>query len=126
MTTRLFALSLTVLSLLPVVPQDPPAFDPVGTWQISTMSEGGAPMAVSVTIGGRPGAFTGRAVTPQATLPLQEVATTPTGMIAIFNWAPRGVVLVKVDRAANGGHTGTWAGIEQVYPLTARRGQQGR
>jgi hypothetical protein len=124
MTLRTFALALTLLSVLPLVPQNPPAtFDPVGTWQISTVAEGGAPMMVTATIAGKPGAYTGRAVTPDRTLPLQEVATTPSGMIALFNMAPDGVVIIKVDRAANGGHTGAWAGIDRVYPLTAKRAQ---
>ena len=122
MTVRVFALALAVVSMLPLLPQNQPAgFDPVGDWQLSTMSDAGSPMTVSVTIAGKPGAYTGRAITPQGTLPLQDVATSPHGMIAIFNWAPRGVVVVKVDRTPTGSHTGAWAGIEQVYPLTAQR-----
>ena len=124
MALRMFAFGMAMFAVLPFLPQNPPAgFDPVGTWQISTVSETGAPMTVTVTIGGRPGAYTGRAVTQERTMPLQEVATTPTGMIALFNMAPTGVVIVKVDRTANGGHTGAWAGIERVFPLTAKRGQ---
>jgi hypothetical protein len=123
MTLRLFALALAMFAISPLTFQTQPGFDPVGTWQISTTAEGGGPMTVTVTIGGKPGAYTGRAVTPERTLPLQEVATTPNGMIALFNMAPAGVVIVKVDRTANGGHTGAWAGIERVYPLTAKRGR---
>ena len=92
MTVRLFAMAVTLVALLPIRPdtaQD--AFDPVGTWKISTVAEGGAPMTVTVTIAGKPGAYKGRAVTPERTLPLQEVATTPNGMIALFNMAPDGV-----------------------------------
>ena len=124
MTIRFFALALMLFAVPPALLDTAQAtFDPVGTWQISTVAEGGAPMTVTVTIAGKPGAYTGRAVTPERTLPLQEVATTPNGMIALFNMAPAGVVIVKVDRAASGGHTGAWAGIDRVYPLTAKRAQ---
>ena len=124
MTLRSFALALTMFAVPSVVLHDAQAsFDPVGTWQISTVAEAGAPMMVTVTISGKPGAYTGRAVTPERTLPLQEVATTPSGMIALFNMAPDGVVIIKVNRTANGGHTGAWAGIDRVYPLTAKRAQ---
>lgn len=124
MTVRLFAFALTLFAVPTALLQNTPAaFDPVGTWQISTVAEAGGPMSVTVTISGKPGAYSGRAVTPQGTLPLQEVATTPSGMIALFNMAPEGVVIIKVDRTANGGHTGAWAGISRVYPLTAKRAQ---
>jgi len=60
--------------------------------RVELADEGGAPMMVTVTIAGRPGAYTGRAATPEPTMPLQAVATTPNGMIALFNMAPDGVV----------------------------------
>lgn len=114
----MFALAIAGLSFIPT--QDP-SFDPVGTWHVTTMSEMGAPMAVTITVAGKPGAYTGRAVTPDSTLPLLDLATTPSSMIALFNFAPKGVVVMRVTRSASGGYGGAWAGIEQVYPLTAKR-----
>ena len=82
MTLRFFALALVLFAVPPaLLDNTQTAFDPVGTWQISTVAEGGAPMTVTVRITGKPGAYSGRAVTPDRTLPLQEVATTPNGMI---------------------------------------------
>jgi hypothetical protein len=123
MNVRSLVFVVALLVLSPTYFMQTEMFDPIGTWNVSTMSEGGAPMNVTVTIAGKPGAYTGRAITPQGTLPLQDVAMTASGMIALFNWAPRGVVVMKIDRTANGGHTGAWAGIQTVYPLTAKRAQ---
>jgi hypothetical protein len=97
----------------------PGAFDPVGKWRVATASDEGQPMTVAVEISGKPGAYMGQAVTGERTLPLTDLATTPTGMIAFFA-LPDGFIVVRM--ASDGGRvTGSWAEINQTYALTADR-----
>ena len=82
-----------------------PAFDPTGAWTVSTTSDTGQAMTVAVQINGKPGAYTGQANTGQSVLPLRDLATTPTGMIAIFD-LPQGAIVVRMVREASGAFSG--------------------
>ena len=94
-------------------------FDPVGKWTVSTTSDTGQPAKVTVQIAGKVGAYTGHAISPEGnTLPLRDLATTPTGMIAIFD-LPQGAVIVRMVRDAKGAFSGAWGAVEQTVPFTA-------
>ena len=121
MKPRDYALAIGAFSLMVTAVQSPvPAFDPVGSWKVSTVSDEGQPMSVGVTIAGKPGAYTGQANTGERTLPLTDLATTPTGMIAVFA-LPQGFIVVQFGRGNDGKVTGTWGSMSQTYGLTAQK-----
>ena len=123
MMIRAFAAALGAsLGMLPLVAsQTTAAFNPVGSWRVSTASDEGQPMSVAVEIAGKPGAFTGEANTGQRVLPLTDLATTPTGFIAFFA-LPEGFIVVRLS-SRDGKFNGSWGELTATYPLTAERGR---
>lgn len=126
--TRSIAAAAVLAIALPAFPtlwrQSAPLFNPVGKWTVSTTSDSGQPVKVSVTIAGKVGAYTGHAISPEGqTLPLRDLATTPTGMIAIFD-LPQGAIVVRMVKDAKGGFTGAWGAVEQTVSLTAVKDPQ--
>jgi hypothetical protein len=123
MVSRLAVIALLAASIAPLRPQGPAPFDPVGKWKIQTVSDEGTPMSVTVDITGRPGAYTGTAVTSEGrSLPLRDLATTPSGMIALFD-LPQGAIVVRLVRDPQGKHVGAWGAVEQTFALSAERGK---
>jgi hypothetical protein len=123
MKAGLCAIAVMTMGVTGWIPQSAPAaFDPVGKWTVSTVSDEGRPMSVTVDITGRPGAYTGQAATGERILPLRNLATTPSGMIAIFD-LPQGAIVVSVARDAGGKHAGAWGEVSATYALTAERGR---
>ena len=123
MVSRLAVIALLAVSIAPLRPQGPASFDPVGTWKIQTVSDEGLPMSVTVDIMGRPGAYTGTAVTSEGrSLPLRDLATAPSGMIALFD-LPQGAIVVRLVRDPQGKHVGAWGAVEQTFALSAERGK---
>ena len=121
MVSRLAIVVLLGASISPLRVQGPAQFDPVGKWKIQTVSEEGTAMSVAVDIAGKPGAYTGTAVTGEGrSLPLRDLATTPNGMIALFD-LPQGAIVVRLVRDAQGKHVGAWGAVEQTYAMTAER-----
>lgn len=118
-----FLLALaSVVSLSAVPAQTPAAFDPLGAWNVSTVDDNGQPMKVVVQIAGKPGAYTGSATTSaNRTIPLRDLATTPNGMIMLFD-LPQGAIVVRVVREG-GKHIGAWGEVVQTFALTAERGK---
>jgi len=120
MTTRMFVTGLLLLASSSARAQAPQVMDPVGKWTVSTVSDEGAPMGVTMDITGKPGAYTGQAVTSlNRTLPLRELATTPVGFVALFD-LPQGAIVVRVVRE-NGKYVGAWGAVEQTFALTAEK-----
>jgi hypothetical protein len=121
MTGRILAVAVLTVGLPALLPQPEPLFNPVGKWTVSTTSDTGQAVKVSVTIAGRLGAYTGSAISPEGnTLPLRDLATTPTGMIALFD-LPQGAIVVRMVRDAAGKFTGAWAETSVATPLTATK-----
>ena len=91
----------------------------MGKYTVSTTSDTGQPAKVTVQIAGKLGAYTGSAISPEGnTLPLRDLATTPNGMIAIFD-LPQGAIIVRMVKDAKGGFSGAWGEVEQTVPFTA-------
>ena len=68
---------------------------------------------------GTPGAYKGQAITSlDRTLPLREVLTSPNGLIALLD-LPQSTLIVKLERGADGTYKGSWAEIDQFFPVTA-------
>jgi hypothetical protein len=114
------AVALISVGLSGFEPQSSQAFDPNGAWTVSTISDTGQPMSVAVQIAGKPGAYTGQAQTPERVLQLRDLATTPNGMIAIFD-LPQGAIVVRMVRDAAGKYSGAWGEVTQTYALTGTR-----
>ena len=55
------------------------------------------------------------------TIPLRDLATTPNGMIALFD-LPEGAIVVRLLREG-GKHVGAWGQVTQTFALTAERGK---
>jgi hypothetical protein len=122
MTMKLCGIGLLLLTTVPARAQAPSALDPVGKWNIATVSDEGQPMTVAVDIAGKPGAYTGQAVTSlNRTIPLRELATTPSGFVALFD-LPQGAIVVRIVREG-GKYVGAWGAVEQTFALTAERGK---
>ena len=120
MTARMFTIGLLLLASSSARAQAPQAVDPVGRWTVSTVSDEGQPMGVTIDITGKPGAYTGQAVTSlNRTLPLRELGTTPIGFVALFD-LPQGAIVVRLVRE-NGKYVGAWGAVEQTFALTAEK-----
>jgi hypothetical protein len=121
--TRSLAAAAVFAIALPTSPtlwrQSEPLFNPVGKYTVSTTTDTGQPAKVSVQINGKLGAYTGHAISPEGqTLPLRDLATTPNGMLAIFD-LPQGAIVVRMIRDGKGGFSGAWGAVEQTVPFTA-------
>jgi hypothetical protein len=102
-------------------PAAPAPFDPVGRWSVSTTSDEGHSMTATVEIGGKPGSYSGQAVTNLGrVLPIREIMTSPTGMMMVAE-LPQSLLIIRVTRDASGKHTGNWGEVLSTYPLTAER-----
>ncbi|HVQ40913.1 MAG TPA: hypothetical protein VMS54_01860 [Vicinamibacterales bacterium] len=117
MKVKIFALALTVLSLAVPLPQSTPAFDPVGKWRVTT-TEDGTPVSIELEIAGKPGGYSGHAFNGDDKLPLVDLATTPTGMIAMFA-VRQGVIVVRMSTSSTGKITGEWGAMPEATPLAA-------
>jgi hypothetical protein len=116
----MFAITLISVGLSGLAPQSNQAFDPTGDWTVSTTTDTGQALSVAVQISGKPGAYTGQAQTPDRVLQLRDLATTPTGMIAIFD-LPQGAIVVRIVREPADTYSGAWGEVTQTYALTATR-----
>ena len=123
MTRLISSLALALVGLASfAAAQTPTMLDPVGTWNIATVSGDGQPMTVAVRIAGKPGAYTGDATTSlNRTIPLRDLATTPTGMILLFD-LPEGAIVVRMVRDG-AKYVGAWGEVTQTFALTAERGK---
>ena len=121
MRPRLFALLLGAVTLAASPIQSPAPFDPAGKWLITTIDDLGTPVSIGLDISGKPGAYSGQAVNGNSVMPLVDLATTPTGMIALFG-VRQGVVVVRMAPGVTGKMVGTWGVMpEAMIPLTAER-----
>lgn len=121
MKARLFALALGVASLAASPLQSPAPFDPSGKWTITTIDEFGTPVSIGLDISGKPGEYSGQAINGGEVMPLIDLATTPSGMIALFG-IRKGVVMVRMAPGVSGKLVGSWDAItEAMIPLTAER-----
>ena len=121
--TMMLAVALIPAGLSGFAPQSVQMFDPTGTWTVFTTSDTGQPMTVTTQISGNPGAYTGTAQTPDGVLQLRDLATTPNGMIAIYD-LPQGAIVVRMVRDGAGKFSGAWGEVTQTVAFTATRKQQ--
>jgi hypothetical protein len=120
MVERVCVFGLLLIGAVAPAAQPTPDLNPVGKWTVSTVSDEGQPMTVTMDITGKPGAYTGQAVTSlNRTLPLRELATTPTGLVALFD-LPQGGIVVRIVRDGNK-FIGAWGAFEDSFALTAER-----
>lgn len=118
--TRMVAVALISAGVSGFTPQSSQMFDPTGEWTVSTTTDTGQPLTVTTQISGKPGAYVGQAQTPEGVLPLRDLATTPNGMIAIYD-LPQGAIVVRMVREGPGKYSGAWGEVAQTVALTATR-----
>lgn len=120
MVERLCVFGLLLAGAVSAPAQTAAPLDPVGKWTVATVADDGQPMTVTMDIAGKPGAYTGQAVTSlNRSLPLRELATTPSGLVALFD-LPQGAIVVRIVREG-GKYTGAWGAVEQTFALTAEK-----
>ena len=118
MKVHAFAFAFVVLSLALPLSQATPGFDPVGKWRVTTIAEDGTPISIGLEIEGKPGAYSGHAFNGDDKLPLVDLATTPTGMIAMFA-VRQGVIVVRMSTSSTGKITGEWGAMPESTALSA-------
>ena len=115
---------LVAAALAPGLSQTRPAaaFDPVGNWTYSTKDDGGSAISGTMTIAGKPGAYTGTLTSaPDRTLQISEILTSPTGMVILANLPDGGIAVIKVWKGVDGKLQAGWAPIRNVIPATVER-----
>lgn len=103
-------------------PRPSASFDPAGKWSYTTTDDTGAPIAGTLTIAGKPGAFTGTVSNGQGReLPVTEVLTSPTGMVVLADLPDGGLAVIRVFRGADGKLLGSWGPIRAMIPATVEK-----
>ena len=98
------------------------AFDPVGKWTYSTRDEQGAQTSGTMTIAGKPGAYTGTIVTAEnQELPVTDVYTSSTGMVVMASIGDGATAVIKVSKKPDGKLETAWAPVRNVIPVTLER-----
>lgn len=92
--------------------QTPSPINPVGTYQVTTASEEGTPLAGTLTIQAANGNYSGQFVsTTGETVPLRQVTTSASHVMMAFD-SSTGLAVAWLERQADGTFTGSW------HPLT--------
>jgi hypothetical protein len=123
MRTLVLALGLALASMSSAAQTRPvTTFDPLGKWTFSTQDENGNAISGTMEITGKPGAYTGTIV-GGADQPLQinDVFTSPTGMVIMANLPDGGVAVIKVWTDAGGKIQCGWGPVAKVIPATVGR-----
>ena len=113
-----FALALGGMQTRPA-----PAFDPAGKWTYATQDDQGSQAAGTMTITGKPGAYTGSIVTGQGQqLPITDVYTSANGMVVLATMPDKGgTAVVRVVSKPDGRIEAGWAPVRTVIPATIAR-----
>ena len=118
-------LLVTTLALAAGGMQSRPAatgFDPAGKWTYSTVDDSGGQATGTMTITGKPGAYTGTIVTAQGQeLPITDVYTSANGMVIMATMQDGGTAVVRVTMKPDGKLEAGWAPVRNVIPATVAR-----
>lgn len=88
--------------------QTPSPINPVGSYQISTLDENGAPLSGTLTVGAANGNYTGQFVpTAGESVPILQV-TTSAGHFMMVLETGSGPAMAWLEKRADGTLTGTW------------------
>ena len=97
-------------------------FDPAGKWTYSSQDEQGSAVAGTMTISGKPGAYTGTISSGQGQdLPVTDVFTSATGMVVMAGLPDGGTAVIKVSRKADGSMEASWAPVRNAIPAKVER-----
>jgi|SRR5438552_1768203 len=99
----------------------PVPLDPVGTWSFTTTMSDGQPITGTFQISGKPGAYTGSAVSHDGnTFPIREVFTSPNGLILTADLG-NSLAFIRISKDASGKFAGNWGEVTSQIPITAER-----
>ena len=98
------------------------SFDPAGTWSYSTLDDQGSQTTGTMTITGKPGAYTGSVLTAQGqAIPLTNVYTSATGMVVVAPFGDGGTMVIKVTAKADGTVEAGWTPVRNLIAATMTR-----
>ena len=121
---RLFVLGLVLASAMSYARAQRPAaaFDPAGKWSYSSHDEKGAPISGTMEISGTAGAYTGTIINGADRIPITEVLTSSTGMVALATLPNNGgTAVIKVWKGPDGKLQGGWGLVTELIPATIER-----
>jgi hypothetical protein len=97
-------------------------FDPSGRWTYSTLDDSGVQTNGTMTITGKPGAYTGTIVTAKGQeIRISDVYTSATGMVVMAPLEDGGTAVIRVSAKADGKLEAGWAPVRNVIPATVAR-----
>ena len=103
-------------------PKPTTPFDPAGKWTYATLDEQGAQISGSLTITGKPGAYTGAIMTGEGQeIPVTDVFTSANGMVVLFSLPDGGTGVVRISRKADGTTEAGWAAVRNVIAVKVER-----
>ena len=124
MRNLLLATALVATTAGGAQPRPAATFDPAGKWSYTTTDDTGAPIAGTLTIAGKPGAFTGTVSNGQGReLAITDVLTSSAGMVVLADLPDGGLAVIRVFKGADGKLQGGWGPIRSLIPATVERGK---
>lgn len=123
MRNLLLATALVVVGAGWTQPGPAAAFDPAGKWTYTSQDEQGATVSGTMTISGKPGAYTGTISSGQGgqDLPISDVYTSANGMVILANLPDGATAVIKVTRKPDGKLEAGWAAVRNVISATVAR-----
>lgn len=121
---RMFVVGLVLASAVSYAQAQRPAaaFDPSGRWSYSSHDDKGAPISGTMEISGAAGAYTGTVINGPDRIPITEVLTSSTGMVALANLPNNGgIAVIKVWKDPDGKLQGGWGLATEIIPATIER-----
>ena len=99
------------------------AFDAAGKWTYTSLDEQGVQVSGTMTITGKPGAYTGTITPAQGdeNLPITDVFTSSNGMVVLANLPDGAIAVVKITRKADGSFEAGWAPVRNVIAAKVER-----
>jgi hypothetical protein len=96
--------------------------DPAGKWTYSTRDEQGSTVSGTMTISGKPGAYTGTiSVGEGQGLPITDVLVSSSGMVMLATLQDGGTAMIRITKKADGTLDSGWAPVRNMIPATIER-----
>lgn len=107
LTLTAVVLAGVVAGRFTAVAQTPAPLNPVGSYGVSTLTDVGVPISGTLNIRAASGNYTGEFVSDAATIPVRQVATSATHVMAVLDLG-ESLAFAWTERQPDGTFTGTW------------------
>ena len=123
MRNLLLATTLVVAGAGWTQPGPATTFDPAGKWTYASQDEQGSAISGTMTITGRPGAYTGSISSGQGgqDLPILDVYTSANGMVVLASLPDGATAVIRVTKKADGKLESGWSPVRNVITATVER-----